>query len=57
MPNDIHVSCLSYSQNQCPLDGTRLTRQHIFICFTFQLEGVGGIPKASYVFLKLALDV
>ncbi len=62
MPNDIHISCLSYSQNQHLLNGASVLdwlseRAQKFIYFIYELEGVGGIPKTSHVFLELTLDV
>jgi hypothetical protein len=62
VPNDIHISCSSYSQNRHLLDGASVLdwlseKGQKFICFIYELEGVGGIPKTSHVFLELTLDV
>ncbi len=62
MSNDIHVDCLSCSQNQCPQDGVGVSNRLLgggqnILCFASQLEGVGGIQIIAHVFLKLASDV
>jgi hypothetical protein len=58
----INVDCSSCFQNQHPQDGVGIPdwlsrRGQSFLCFTFQLERGGGIPKATCVFLELAFDV
>jgi hypothetical protein len=58
--DDIHVGCSSCSQNRHPQNGADIPNWLLrggqsFLCFTFQLEGARGIPKAAHVFLESSI--